>query len=77
MIGRLTFLVIAWAAVAFLANRLYVILRYGELNVKGVVYSKAQTPVMYWAEIAMLVLGLTVIGGLALMITVYEASLFF
>ena len=76
MIGRAAFLVIAWAVSAFLANRLYVIIRYRELNVKGVVYSKAKTPVMYWIEIAILILGLTVIGGMAVVTTLYDAGFF-
>ena len=76
MIARAAFLAIAWAAAAFMANRLYVIIRYRELNVKGVVYSKAKTPIMYWVEIAMLILALTVIGGMAVAVTLYEASLF-
>ena len=76
MIGRAAFFVIVCAAAAFLANRLYVIIRYRELNVKGVVYSKANTPVMYWVEIALLVIALTVIGGMAVVATLYEVSLF-
>ena len=34
--GNALFLLVMWAASAFLANRLYVIIRYRAINIKGI-----------------------------------------
>ena len=69
------FLIVMWAVTAFLVNRLYVIVRYRAINIKGVTYSKADTPVMYWMQMVILVCGLTMIGGIAVLTTLGSAGM--
>ena len=63
-----------WGCSAFLVNRLYVIVRYQSINIQGVTYSKAETPVMYWIQMALLVCGLTMIGTLAVVLALIYAG---
>lgn len=69
MIGDILFLLIMWAAAFFLANRLYVIVRYKAINIKGVTYSRAETPIMYCVQLLILMCGLAMIGGIAVLLS--------
>lgn len=69
MVGDAVFLIVMWSVAIFLANRLYVIIRYRALNVKGTTYSQANTPVMYWIEMAILAFGFLMIAGIAVIVT--------
>ena len=74
MVGNALFLMVMWAVSAFLVNRLYVIVRYRAINIKGVTYSKADTPIMYWIQMVLLVCGLAVIGTIAVGMTLFYAG---
>jgi len=74
MIGNALFLLLIWSVTGFLVNRLYVIVRYRAINIKGVTYSRADTPVMYWIQMVLLVFGLTMIGGIAVLMTLGYAG---
>lgn len=74
MIGNVLSLLVMWAVSAFLANRLYVIVRYRATNIKGITYSKAETPIMYWIEMVLLVFGLAMIGSIAVGMTLYYSG---
>jgi hypothetical protein len=71
MIGDLAFLAVMWGVLAFMANRLYVLVRYRAINIKGKTYSKAQTPIMYWVQMALIGFMLALIGGVAVIMTLY------
>lgn len=75
MIGDIIFLVVMWSVAVFMANRLYVIIRYREINIKGIVYSLTDTPIMYWIQMALIALGLLFIGGIAVIMSLYDAGL--
>ena len=75
MIGDVLFLSVMWGVAAFMANRLYVIVRYGAINIKGVTYSKSETPIMYLVQMALIILALLLIGGIAAAMTLHYASL--
>ena len=75
MIKDALFLIVMWAVTAFLANRIYVIVRYRAINIKGVTYSKAETPVMYWIQMVILVCGLAMIEGIAVLATLGCAAM--
>ena len=66
MVGNLILLLISWIVAAFMANRLYVIIKYGSINIKGAVYSKSDTTIMYWVEMMIIVIGLFLVGGIAI-----------
>ena len=74
MIGDAIFLLVMWSVAAFMANRLYVIVRYREINIKGAVYSRAETPIMYWIQMILIASMLVLIGGMALLMTLYDAG---
>lgn len=74
MVGNALFLIVMWGVSAFLANRLYVIVRYRKINIKGVIYSKSHTPIMYWVQMALLVCGLAMIGTIAVGMTLFYAG---
>ena len=76
MLGQSIFFVVMWAGTVFLANRLYVIIRYHAITVKGVTYSKRDTPIMYWIEMILILAGLIMIGGIAVVITLGSLGLF-
>ena len=69
MLRNLIFLIVMWSISVFLANRLYVIIKYRSINVKGTTYSKADTPVMYWLEMLIIAFGLVFVGGIAIITT--------
>lgn len=71
MIGDVVFLAVMWGVSAFMANRLYVLVRYRAINVKGITYSKAKTPIMYWVQMALIVFMIALIGGVAVIMTLY------
>jgi hypothetical protein len=75
MIGNLLFIAIIWAVAAFMVNRLYVIVRYRAINVKGVTYSKVKTPVMFWIVMALIIIANILVGGIAVVTTIYSVSL--
>lgn len=58
MVGNLLFASVGYGLAAFMVNRLYVGVGGRQINVKGVTYSRAATPVMYWIVMAMAVFGL-------------------
>lgn len=74
MVGNAIFLTVMWAVSAFLVNRLYVIVRYRAINIKGITYSKADTPIMYWIQMVLLVWGLAMIGTIAVGMTLFYAG---
>jgi hypothetical protein len=74
MVGNALFLMVMWAASAFLVNRLYVIVRHRAINIKGVTYSKTDTPIMYWIQMALLVFALAMIGSIAFGMTLFYAD---
>jgi hypothetical protein len=74
MIGNALFLLVMWAVSAFLANRLYVIIKYRSINIKGMTYSKVDTPIMYWVQMMLLACGLAVIGSIAVGMTLFYAG---
>lgn len=74
MIGNAIFLIVMWAVSAFLANRLYVIIRYQAINIKGVTYSRVDTPIMYWVQMLLLVCGLALVGTIAVGMTLFYAG---
>ena len=63
------FFVVMWAVAIFVANRLYVIVRYGAITIKGVTYSRQDTPIMYWVQMALIICALTMIGGIAVFVS--------
>ncbi|MDG2535131.1 hypothetical protein P6144_15835 [Sphingomonas sp. HITSZ_GF] len=67
--GDAILLLLMWGVAAFVANRLYVILRHREINVRGAVYSRADTPALYWAQLLLVVVALMLVGGIALAMT--------
>ena len=71
MIGDVIFLAVMWGVAAFMANRLYVLVRYRAINIKGITYSKAETPIMYWVQMALIIFMLALIGGVAVVMTLY------
>ncbi len=75
MVGNAIFLIVMWSVAIFLANRLYVIIRYRALNVKGITYSRRNTPVMYWIEMAILVFGFLMVAGIAVIVTLGSLGL--
>jgi len=58
LFGGMVLLLASGALAAFMLNRVYVGLRYKELNVRGWVYSQEGTPAKYWFTIIMAGLGL-------------------
>jgi hypothetical protein len=58
-----------WSVSAFMANRLYVIVKYRAINIKGVVYSEADTSIMYWVQMAIISFGFVLVGGIAIVVT--------
>jgi hypothetical protein len=74
MIGDAIFLLVMWSVAAFMANRLYVIVRYRQINIKGAVYSRAETPIMYWIQMVLIASMLVLIGGIAFLMTLYDAG---
>jgi hypothetical protein len=69
MIGNVILLIVVWSVSVFMANRLYVIIKYGAINIKGAVYSKVDTPIMYWVQMAIIVVGLVLVGGVGIVTT--------
>lgn len=69
MIGNVLFFLVMWTVAIFMANRLYVIVRYRAITIKGVTYSKHDTPVMYWIQMALIICALIMIGGIAILVT--------
>jgi hypothetical protein len=59
---------VSWGVAVFMANRLYVIVKYGSINVKGTIYSKAGTPIVYWLQMAIIAIGLALVGGIAVVV---------
>jgi len=58
MVVDLLFLIGFTAFATFMANRLYVGFSRGQLNVKGQVYSRTNSPVTYWLVMGFASLGL-------------------
>lgn len=75
MFGNVLFFVVMWAVTAFMANRLYVIVRYQAITVKGVNYSRSATPIMYWIQMLLIITALVLIGGIAVVITLGDFGL--
>ncbi|MBF5090254.1 hypothetical protein F1640_09565 [Novosphingobium sp. NBM11] len=63
---------IMWAVTIFMFNRLYVIVRYGAITVKGVTYSRRDAPIMYWIQMALIICGLFMIGGIAILVSLAD-----
>lgn len=76
MFGNFLLFVVSWITTAFLSNRLYVIIRYREITIKGVTYSKSSTPIMYWLQMLLIIAGLLMTGGIAVVITLGSLGLF-
>lgn len=75
MIGDAIFLILLWSVATFMVNRLYVIIRYREINVKGVVYSRGETPITYWVLMAFIAFASLLIGSMAVGMTLYYAGI--
>jgi hypothetical protein len=71
MVGNAIFLLVLWGVSVFTANRFYVVIRYREINIKGAVYSKEHTPVMYWFEVVLIGSVMCFIGAMAIGMTLY------
>ena len=56
--GTVILFVVAAATACFLASRIYLLFTKGELNVKGVTYSKERTPIMYWITVINVTVGM-------------------
>jgi hypothetical protein len=69
MLGDVLFFVVMWAVAIFVANRLYVIVRYRAITIKGVTYSRNDTPIMYWVQMALIACALVLIGGIAILVS--------
>ena len=48
-----------------MATRVYLLVARGELNVKGFVYSRSSTPILYWIMTVIAVLGTALTLGIA------------
>ena len=60
MIENLLYLLFFAAFTAFMVNRLYVGLSRRAIQIKGVVYSRAHEPIMYWIVMVLAVWGIAV-----------------
>lgn len=69
MLANVLFFLVMWTVAIFMANRLYVIVRYQSITIKAVTYSKHNTPVMYWIQIALIICAFVMIGGIAIFAT--------
>ena len=73
MIATVLLFIVSLSAGLFLCTRLYLLAARGQLNVKGAVYSRASTPVLYWVTFAcafagtILTLGIVVTMAIGLM----------
>lgn len=62
VVAEILFFTFLVAIFAFMINRLYVGLRYGELNVRSTVFCTRQgTPVLYWAVVPGLMIGVPIL----------------
>jgi len=61
VILKILFLLLMLGSGGFVASRAYLLIARGTLNVKGVTYSRARTPVSYWVELALAITGATLI----------------
>lgn len=75
MFGNFLLFVVSWITTVFLSNRLYVIVSYREITIKGVTYSKSSTPIMYWIQMLLIMAGLLMTGGIAVVITLGSLGL--
>ncbi|MEO7688833.1 MAG: hypothetical protein ABIS51_06065 [Sphingomonas sp.] len=57
MVSGIFFLIIFAAVGCFMATRVYLLVTAGELNVKGRVYSRSETPGAYGVSLACAILG--------------------
>ena len=64
--GVMLLFIVSVAVGLFLGTRLFLLVTRGELNVKGAVYSKASTPILYWITFACAFVGMTMMIGIAL-----------
>ncbi|MFA5964673.1 MAG: hypothetical protein WC804_11705 [Sphingomonas sp.] len=55
MFTAIASLIVCAASGAFMCARVYLLLFRGELNVKGILYSRDATPVQYWLVLAMVI----------------------
>lgn len=74
MIGDVLFLLVLWGGAAFFANRLFVIIKYRAINIRGITYSKAETPIMYWIQMTLLVFSLVMFGSIAVGMTLFYSG---
>ncbi len=58
-------LVVALVAGGFLITRIYLLVSKGELDVKGVVYSRRTTPIYYWILLTNIVVCTPVVFAIA------------
>lgn len=65
MIAAVLLFIVALAAGLFLLTRLYLLVARGQLNVKGAVYSRTSTPVLYWISFVCAVAGTILTVGIA------------
>jgi len=72
MVGMILLILVSACLAAFMVNRLYVGFSQGELNVKGIVYHRNDTPIAYWLTMTMAAfgllfgLGITIVGLIGL-----------
>ncbi len=51
------YLVITSVVACFMVSRVYLLIAKGQLNVKGVVYSRQRTPISYWITLIFAIVG--------------------
>lgn len=61
VVAEILFFTFLVAIFAFMINRLYVGLRYGELNVRSTVCTRQGTPVLYWTVVLGLMTGIPIL----------------
>jgi hypothetical protein len=66
MFGISLLMLVSTGLAAFMVNRLWVGLTQRRLNVKGAIYDRASTPILYWTTMSIALLGLAF--GLAILV---------
>ena len=67
MLSAIVLLVVSLGAGAFMCSRVYLLVVRRELNVKGAVYSLAETPFRYWTTLIFAVAGTIMTLGFAIL----------
>jgi hypothetical protein len=57
VLSGIVFTAVSFGLAIFMANRMYVLFKYGEINVRGAVYSREKTPTRYWLQVVFIAIG--------------------